>query len=224
VITGLAHTALHVADVDAAVAWYHDVLGLTVLSPPYRMEGDAITRDMGELLPAPVVVKAAIVGVDDGSDRVIEVIEYPEVVTGEPRAGRGHGARLHARRAVVRRRRRDARRARSVGRPLPRRRHRGRRRSAHHVDERPVEQRLHPRREGPPPRASVLPPVLSAGTARGRRRAAVSAWRAASAASRPTSPSRGSPSRTPARRDRTATSRSRGGARPTARRCRSRRA
>jgi catechol 2,3-dioxygenase-like lactoylglutathione lyase family enzyme len=82
-ITGLAHTALHVADVDAAVAWYRDVLGLTVLSPPYRMEGDEITRDMGELLPAPVVVKAAIVGVDDGSDRVIEVIEYPEVA-GEP--------------------------------------------------------------------------------------------------------------------------------------------
>jgi len=79
VITGLAHTALHVADVDAAVAWYRDVVGLTVLSPPYRMEGDAITRDMGELLPAPVVVKAAIVGVDDGSDRVIEVIEYPTV-------------------------------------------------------------------------------------------------------------------------------------------------
>jgi catechol 2,3-dioxygenase-like lactoylglutathione lyase family enzyme len=76
VITGLAHTALHVADVDAAVAWYRDVLGLVVLSPPYRMDGDAITRDMGELVPAPVVVKAAIVGVDE-SDRVIEVIEYP---------------------------------------------------------------------------------------------------------------------------------------------------
>jgi len=84
VITGLAHTALHVSDVDAAVAWYRDVLGLAVLSPPYRMEGDAITRDMGELLPAPVVVKAAIVGVDDGSDRVIEVIEYPEVESGAP--------------------------------------------------------------------------------------------------------------------------------------------
>jgi catechol 2,3-dioxygenase-like lactoylglutathione lyase family enzyme len=83
-ITGLAHTALHVADVDAAVAWYRDVLGLTVLSPPYRMDGDAITRDMGELVPAPVVVKAAIIGVDDGSDRVIEVIEYPEVATGRP--------------------------------------------------------------------------------------------------------------------------------------------
>jgi catechol 2,3-dioxygenase-like lactoylglutathione lyase family enzyme len=84
VITGLAHTALHVDDVDAAVAWYRDVLGLVVLSPPYRMDGDAITRDMGELLPAPVVVKAAIVGVDDGSDRVIEVIEYPSVATGAP--------------------------------------------------------------------------------------------------------------------------------------------
>ena len=81
-ITGLAHTALRVGDVDAAVAWYRDVLGLVVLSPPYRMEGDAITRDMGELLPAPVVVKAAIVGVDDGSDRVIEVIEYPAVSPG----------------------------------------------------------------------------------------------------------------------------------------------
>ena len=76
-ITGLAHTALCVPDVDAAVAWYRDVLGLTVLSPPYRMEGDAIARDMGELVPAPVVVKAAIVGVPDQSDRVIEIIEYP---------------------------------------------------------------------------------------------------------------------------------------------------
>ena len=83
-ISGLAHTALHVADLDAATAWYRDVLGLSVLSPPYRMEGDAITRDMGELVPAPVVVKAAIIGVDDGSDRVIEVIEYPSVATDAP--------------------------------------------------------------------------------------------------------------------------------------------
>ena len=82
-IIGLAHTALHVADVDAAVAWYRDVLGLVVLSPPYRMDGDAITRDMGELVPAPVVVKAAIVGVDE-SDRVIEVIEYPALEPGAP--------------------------------------------------------------------------------------------------------------------------------------------
>jgi catechol 2,3-dioxygenase-like lactoylglutathione lyase family enzyme len=77
VITGLAHTALCVADVDAAVAWYRDVLGLTVLSPPYRMEGADIERDMGELVPSPVVVKAAIIGVPDESDRVLEVIEYP---------------------------------------------------------------------------------------------------------------------------------------------------
>jgi catechol 2,3-dioxygenase-like lactoylglutathione lyase family enzyme len=81
VITGIAHTALHVADVDAAVAWYRDVLGLEVLSPPYRMDGDAITRDMGALLPEPVVVKAAIIGTGDGADRVIEVIEYPSVLT-----------------------------------------------------------------------------------------------------------------------------------------------
>jgi len=81
-ITGLAHTALHVPDVDAAVAWYRDVLGLVVLSPPYRMEGDEIMRDMRELIPAPVVVKAAIMGVDDGSDRVIEVIEYPSAPPG----------------------------------------------------------------------------------------------------------------------------------------------
>ena len=75
-ITGLAHTAICVPDVDAAVAWYRDVLGLRVLSPPYRMDGDAIERDMGELVPSPVVLKAAILGID-GSDRVLEVIEYP---------------------------------------------------------------------------------------------------------------------------------------------------
>jgi catechol 2,3-dioxygenase-like lactoylglutathione lyase family enzyme len=83
-ITGLAHTAVHVDDVDAAVAWYRDVLGFTVLSPPYQMEGDAITADMGELLPQPVVVKAAIIGVDDSGDRVLEVIEYPNVDAAVP--------------------------------------------------------------------------------------------------------------------------------------------
>ena len=83
-ITGIAHTALHVADVDAAVEWYRDVLGLTILSPPYRMEGEAIEHDMGGLVPSPVVVTAAIVGLDEGGDRVIEVIEYPSVATGEP--------------------------------------------------------------------------------------------------------------------------------------------
>jgi len=55
-----------------------------ILSPPYRMEGEAIARDMGELLPSPVVVKAAIVGFDDGTDRVLEVIEYPSVTTPAP--------------------------------------------------------------------------------------------------------------------------------------------
>jgi catechol 2,3-dioxygenase-like lactoylglutathione lyase family enzyme len=84
-IIGLAHTAVCVADVDAAVAWYRDVLGLTVLSPPYRMEGEAIERDMGALVPSPVVVKAAIVGVEADGDRVIEVIEYPNA-SGRDRA------------------------------------------------------------------------------------------------------------------------------------------
>lgn len=77
-ITGLAHTAVCVPDIEAAVAWYRDVLGLRVLSPPYRIEGDAITRDMGALVPAPVVLLAAIIGLD-GGDHVLEVIEYPEV-------------------------------------------------------------------------------------------------------------------------------------------------
>ena len=76
-VVGVAHTALCVGDVDAAVAWYRDVLGLTVLSPPYRMEGEQITADMGELIPPPVVVKAAIMGAPDGGDRVLEIIEYP---------------------------------------------------------------------------------------------------------------------------------------------------
>jgi catechol 2,3-dioxygenase-like lactoylglutathione lyase family enzyme len=78
VITGLAHTAIHVTDLDAAVEWYREKLGLTVLSPPHEMRGDEITRDMGELIPQPVVVKAAIIGVDE-SDRVLELVEYPSV-------------------------------------------------------------------------------------------------------------------------------------------------
>jgi catechol 2,3-dioxygenase-like lactoylglutathione lyase family enzyme len=86
VITGIAHTAICVADIDAAVAWYVDVLGLQLLSPPYLMEGEAIERDMGELVPAPVAIKAAIVGVQH-SDRVLELVEYPnvEAVPGAPR-------------------------------------------------------------------------------------------------------------------------------------------
>ena len=83
-ITGVAHTAVCVPDVEAAVAWYESVLGLTVLSPPYLVEGDAIERDMGELVPSPVAVKAAILGFPEGGDRVLEVIEYPRA-PGRPR-------------------------------------------------------------------------------------------------------------------------------------------
>jgi catechol 2,3-dioxygenase-like lactoylglutathione lyase family enzyme len=72
----LVHTAICVPDVEAAVAWYGSALGLRVLSPPYRMDGDAIERDMGELVPSPVVVAAAILGFETG-DHVLEVIEYP---------------------------------------------------------------------------------------------------------------------------------------------------
>jgi catechol 2,3-dioxygenase-like lactoylglutathione lyase family enzyme len=78
VITGLAHIGVCVPDVDAAVAWYRDVIGLTVLSPPYLMEGDAIAADMGELIPEPRL-KAAILGFAADGDRVLEVIEYPGV-------------------------------------------------------------------------------------------------------------------------------------------------
>ncbi len=72
----LAHTAICVPDIDAAVNWYASVLGLRVLSPPYLMDGASIERDMGELLPAPAAVKAAIIGTEEG-DHVLEVIEYP---------------------------------------------------------------------------------------------------------------------------------------------------
>jgi catechol 2,3-dioxygenase-like lactoylglutathione lyase family enzyme len=83
-ITGVAHTAVCVPDVDAAVAWYESVLGLTVLSPPYLVEGDGIERDMGQVVPSPVAVKAAILGFPDDGDRVLEVIEYPRA-PGRPR-------------------------------------------------------------------------------------------------------------------------------------------
>jgi catechol 2,3-dioxygenase-like lactoylglutathione lyase family enzyme len=75
VITGLAHSGVCVPDCEAAVAYYRDVLGFTVLSPPYVMDGDAIRADMGELLADPAM-KAAIVGFGDDGDRVLEVIEY----------------------------------------------------------------------------------------------------------------------------------------------------
>jgi catechol 2,3-dioxygenase-like lactoylglutathione lyase family enzyme len=87
VLTGLAHTAVCVPDIDAAVRWYSDVLGLRVLSPPYRMEGPEIERDMGELVPAPVTVTAAIVGFGR-DDRVLELIEYPAAGVAPPEPGR----------------------------------------------------------------------------------------------------------------------------------------
>lgn len=75
-LSGLAHTAVCVPDVEEAVRWYSEILGLQVLSPPYTMQGAQIEHDMGELVPPPVVVTAAIVGFGN-SDRVIELIEYP---------------------------------------------------------------------------------------------------------------------------------------------------
>lgn len=74
-ITGLAHIGVCVADCEAAVAFYRDVLGLRVLSPPYVMTGNAIRDDMGELVSDPSM-KAAIVGLPGDGDRVLEVIEY----------------------------------------------------------------------------------------------------------------------------------------------------
>ena len=86
-LTGFAHSAVCVPDVEAATRWYSDVLGLTVLSPPYRMEGRQIEHDMGELVPSPVVVHASIVGFGQ-DDRVIELIEYPAADVDPPDPGR----------------------------------------------------------------------------------------------------------------------------------------
>ncbi|WP_156687739.1 VOC family protein [Mycobacterium sp. Marseille-P9652] len=77
-ITGLAHTGVCVPDCEAAVAFYRDVLGLHVLSPPYAITGNAIHNDMGELVSDPSM-KAAIVGFPGDGDRVLEVIEYLNV-------------------------------------------------------------------------------------------------------------------------------------------------
>jgi len=87
VITGLAHTGVCVPDCEAAVAFYRDVLGLHVLSPPYVMTGNAIRNDMGELVGDPSM-KAAIVGFEADGDRVLEVIEYLSV---EDSGGRAAG-------------------------------------------------------------------------------------------------------------------------------------
>ncbi len=83
----MAHTAVCVPDVKAAVRWYTDVMGFRLLSPAYRMEGAAIERDMGELVASPVVLTAAIVGFGK-EDRVLELIEYPVAGVPAPEAGR----------------------------------------------------------------------------------------------------------------------------------------
>ena len=86
-LTGFAHSAVCVPDVEAATRWYSEVLGLQVLSAPYRMEGAQIEHDMGELVPPPVVVHAAIVGFGK-DDRVVELIEYPVADVAAPEPGR----------------------------------------------------------------------------------------------------------------------------------------
>jgi catechol 2,3-dioxygenase-like lactoylglutathione lyase family enzyme len=83
-ITGLAHTAVCVPDAEAAVEWYRSVLGLEVLSPPYLVEGPEIERDMGELVPT-ARLKGAILGFRNSGDRVLEVLEYPDLEGREPR-------------------------------------------------------------------------------------------------------------------------------------------
>ena len=70
-----AHVGVCVDDVEEAVSWYRDTLGMKVLSPPYLMQGAAIQRDMGEMIPG-VELKGAIVGFE-ASDHVLELIEYP---------------------------------------------------------------------------------------------------------------------------------------------------
>jgi catechol 2,3-dioxygenase-like lactoylglutathione lyase family enzyme len=86
VLIDLAHAAICVPDVEAATNWYHEVLGFEILSPPFWMEGDEITRDMGELLESPVVVYASIVGMGR-PDHVIELIEYPGAPLDTDRVG-----------------------------------------------------------------------------------------------------------------------------------------
>jgi catechol 2,3-dioxygenase-like lactoylglutathione lyase family enzyme len=85
-LLGLAHAAVCVPDVEAAAAWYESVLGMRVLSPPYLVEGDAISVDMGEVVGGPVALKGAILGFDD-SDHVIELVEYPTHPPATDRSG-----------------------------------------------------------------------------------------------------------------------------------------
>lgn len=76
-ISGLAHTGVCVPSLEDAVAWYTKTLGLVLLSPPARIEGRAIEKDMGEMVPG-IALKGAILGFHDSGDRVLEVLEYPK--------------------------------------------------------------------------------------------------------------------------------------------------
>jgi catechol 2,3-dioxygenase-like lactoylglutathione lyase family enzyme len=81
IIKGLAHTGVCVPDVEAAVAWYRDVLGLTVLSPPYLMGGEALRRDMGELVERDGFARAAAAaatGADAGRSRLSVLIRVSD--------------------------------------------------------------------------------------------------------------------------------------------------
>ena len=77
------------------MAFYRDVLGLRVLSPPYIMSGNAIRDDMGELVSDPAM-KAAIVGFGADGDRVLEVIEYLGVEGGKAGGEAGGSQRTAA--------------------------------------------------------------------------------------------------------------------------------
>ena len=105
-------TAVCVPDVDAAVRWYESVLGLTVIWPATLMDGADIQRDMGELIAPPVALRAAILGVGDGSDcarlRKHRATKCRRTATTGGRFG--HRPRLHPRRTDLRRHRRHARR------------------------------------------------------------------------------------------------------------------
>ncbi len=82
-ITGVAHTGVCVPKLEEALEWYTKVLGLKLLAGPALMEGESIEQDMGELVPG-IALKAAILGFEDDTDRVLELIEYPKT-PGRPR-------------------------------------------------------------------------------------------------------------------------------------------
>ena len=86
-LTGFAHSAVCVPDVEAATRWYSEVLGLEVLSPPYRMEGAQISTIWLSWCPPLWSSHTAIVGFGK-DDRVIELIEYPAADVAPPESGR----------------------------------------------------------------------------------------------------------------------------------------